>query len=462
MDTASGLAVQYGWEVEMTIRLLTLAALLLLIGRIAFVASPTSPKSAGVVTVEMSVWGMPFENALYTDVYIPEFERQNPGIKVRFHHFEDYPNRVLLSHAGGIAPDVMREGYETSQAWTRRGLNLPLNRFIDGPDGIDRKDFIPMLWDGLAYKRETYGVPQDINILGLFYNKDLFDKAGLTYPDSTWTWKELKSAIDRLTIDRNGDGHPEQKGLDMGWGGATFRPFLYEAGGRVWNGGRAVFDSPSGIEALKFYRSLMKSYSLTRSTEDRGGLGPDKFFQNGNVAMYIDGSWMTPSISKGAPNLRFGVAPLPKGLKAMSISGSCIWGIDRDTKHPAEAWKLVKFLSSEWALKKYWQTLWVAPPSRWSALRSAEFHDVKGIPGQIPGVPTPEMFKDKCAWIPEVLEHRWTTLEYASPYTDRMMTRLNKAVDEVLLQNRDPAVALHQAAKDTNADIAESKRGDAR
>ncbi len=446
----------------MTFRILTLAALLFLVGRILFVASPIPLAKKGTVWIELSVWGMPFENALYTDVYIPEFERQNPGIKVRFHHFEDYGNRVLLSHAGGIAPDVMREGYASGETWTRRGLNLPLNKFIDGSDGIDRKDFIPVLWDGLKYQGETYGVPQDINIMGLYYNKDLFDKAGLGYPNANWTWKDLKNAVDKLTIDKDRDGHPEQKGLEMAWNAGTYEPFLYQAGGKMWDGDKVVFDSAEGVEALKYYRTLMTSYNLVRSTENRGGLGPDKFFQNGNVAMYIDGSWETPSICKGAPNLRFGVSVLPRGLKPMSVSGSCVWGIDRDTKHPEESWKLVKFLSSTWALKKYWQTLWVAPPARWSALRSPEFRDVTGIPGQVPGVTTPEEFEAKCAWIPLVLENGWTTLEYASPYSDRVGARLNKGIDEVLLQHRDPAAALKDAAKDANADIAESKRGDSK
>ena len=92
--------------------MLTLAALLFLVARIVLVAKPSLPPTAkGLETIEMSVWGMPFENKLYTDVYIPEFERQNPGIKVSFSHFEDYPNRVLLSHGGVIGPDLIREGY---------------------------------------------------------------------------------------------------------------------------------------------------------------------------------------------------------------------------------------------------------------------------------------------------------------------------------------------------------------
>lgn len=405
----------------------------------------------------MCVWGMPFENDLYTKVYIPEFERENPSIKVRFHHFEDYGSRVLLSHAGGIAPDVVREFSQTGMNWTRRGMNLPLDRYIDGPDGIDRKDFVPLLWNDLRFKGETFAIPQDINILGLFYNKDLFDKAALPYPNEHWTWADLKNAVDKLTIFQPGTSAPTQKGLDMAWGGDFFRPFMYQNGGRMWDGDKAVFDSPETAEALGFYRSLMKTYSLTRSDEGRGGLGADKFFGAGRVAMYLDGSWMVPSVTKNSPNIRFGVAPLPRGKLALSVSGNCSWAIDRESKHPDEAWKLVKFLSSDWALKKYWQALWVAPPARWSALRSKEFHEITGIQGGAPGLRNPAEWQDRCAWIGKVLENGWTTLEYANPYTDRMMVHYNEAVDKVLIQNEDPLRALRQAAADANAEIKRSK-----
>lgn len=443
----------------MILRSLCFLALVLLLVRIALVHDAKPAPTKGPVEIEMCVWGMPFENDLYTKIYIPEFERRNPGIKVRFDHFEDYPNRVLLSHAGDIAPDVIREGYETVSSWTQRGLNLPLDQYIDGPDGIDRKDFIPILWKGLQYRGDTYAVPQDINIIGLFYNKDLFDRAGLKYPDASWTWTDLKNAVDKLTIVKDGD--TKQKGLDMAWGGPLFRPFMYQNGGHFWDGDRAAFATPETAEALAFYRSLMKTYSLTRSTEGRGGLGPDKFFTTGRVAMYIDGSWMVPSVSKSAPpGFRFGVAPLPKGKRALSVSGSCSWAIDRNSKHPDAAWKLVKFLSSDWALRKYWQTLWVAPPARWSSLRSPEFHQITGIPGGPPGIHDAKTFDDRCGWLPGVLERGDTTLEYANLYTDRMMVHFGEAVDKVLIENQDPLKALQQAAKDTDQEIADSKRSE--
>ncbi|MCC7228849.1 MAG: sugar ABC transporter substrate-binding protein [Fimbriimonadaceae bacterium] len=444
------------------LRLLTLCALAILIARMVVVAlrPAVDPPTTGVVTIEMSVWGMPWENDLYTKVYIPEFERQNPKIKVKFHHFEDYGNRILLSHAGGIAPDVIRQGLESNMSSIRRGMNLPLNKYIDGPDGIDRRDFIPILWDGLKYRGETYGVPQDINILGLYFNKDLFDRAGIGYPDENWTWSDLKSAAEKLTKDVDGDGHPDVVGFDIAWGAGTYKPFVFQAGGEFWSkdGERTVIDSPEAAEALKFYRSLMRNYSLTKATSQRGGLGPDKFFESGKVAIYMDGSWITPSLKKNAPNLRFGVAPLPRGKRAMSVSGSCFWAIASQSRHPDEAWKLTKFLTSTEALTRYWQFLWVAPPARWSALRSPRFKQVSGAVGRIPGIDSPQEFAEKCGWITKVLENGWTTVRQSSQYSNKLNMNLAEAVDEVLLENQDPATVLKEAAAKTNQQIEDARR----
>ncbi len=216
------------------LRFLTILGLVALIGRAAYIAlrPPVAAPSGQPVTLELSVWGMPWENDLYTKVYIPEFERQNPGIKVRFQHFDDYTNRILLSVAGNIAPDVIRMNIDFSAGWIRRGVNLPLDKYIDGPDGVDREDFLPVCWEGVTWEGKTYGIPQDINMIGLFYNKKLFDAAGMKYPDASWTWEDLKNAQERLTKDKDGDGHPEVVGVEMPWNLFPYRAFVYQAGGR--------------------------------------------------------------------------------------------------------------------------------------------------------------------------------------------------------------------------------------
>lgn len=438
------------------LRILTLIALVLLVARAVVVAErkPAPVAPGETVTIEMSVWGMPWESDLYTKSYIPEFERENPNIKVRFSNFEDYANRILLSHAGGIAPDVMRMNTAIAEGWLRRGLALPLDKYIDGPDGIDRADFIPVTWEGVHYDGKTWGVPQDINMLGLYYNKDLFDKAGLAYPTAHWTWTDLKRAADALTEDKDHDGHPEVVGLDTGWNMFYYAPLVYQAGGHFWNADktRTEVDSPAGVEALRYMKSLMRRYTLTQSNSTRGGLGPDKFFEQGRLGMLIDGSWRAPSLKGNAPNLRYGVAPLPGDKTNITTGGSCFWAISPQSRHPEAAWKLVKFLSSKDALRQYWQKLWVAPPARWSVLRSEDFKNVTGMPGSIPGLPRSD-WQDKCGWLQLCLEEDRVTVEGSGPYTEILNLFVGKAVDRVLLENADPVTALRQAQQQTNARI---------
>lgn len=416
-------------------------------------------RAGGRVEIEMSVWGMPFENALYLNEYIPEFERRNPGIKVKFHHFDNYSRRILMLRAGGIAPDVMRQNTNSETGAIRRGMNLPLDRFMDGPDGIDRNDFIPVTWEPLRYRGKTYGIPQDINIRGLYYNKDLFDRAKLPYPTEAWTWKELEDAAIKLAKLKTSEGK-QIAGLIDGYKSQDWFPFYYQAGGRVWNEDKTepAFNNELALKSLAYFKRLSGDFTMSQSTSERGGLGPFTFFQNGQAGMLIDGSWRTPQLKKDGKKLRFGVAPLPRGQEAMSISTSCYWGISAQTKHPEEAWKLAKFLSSKKALIRYWQTLWVAPPARWSAMRSPGFQQITGAGKHSPALPNPDEFNEKCAWIPAVLENNRTTMEYNGPFTQQLYQKLDYALNTILLQGADPKVALSKAERELKVQIREAEK----
>jgi multiple sugar transport system substrate-binding protein len=416
-------------------------------------------RAGGRVEIDMSVWGMPFENGLYLREYIPEFERLHPNIKVKFHHFENYSRKILMLRAGGMAPDVMRENTNSEMGAIRRGMNLPLDEFMDGPDGIDRSDFIPVALEALRYNGRTYGIPQDINIRGLYYNKDLFDAAKLSYPNENWTWKEFEQAAKILSRLKTKDGSPVA-GLIDGYKSQDWFPFYYQAGGRVWNDDKSVpaFNNDRALRSLAFLKRLSGDLTMSQSTSERGGLGPFTFFQNGQAGMLIDGSWRTPQLKKDGKDLRFGVAPLPRGEKALSISTSCFWAVSAQTKHPKEAWLLARFLSSKEALIRYWQTLWVAPPARWSALRSAQFRQITGSGKESPALPDPREFEEKCAWIPYMLEHDQTTLEYNGPFSQQLYQKLDYALNTILLQGADPKRALAKAEREMKVQIAEAEK----
>jgi len=100
------------------LRIATLLFFVFFLSHAVWVARPPAPTAKnGPVTIELVVWGIPFELALYKDEYIPEFERENPDIKVKSLNFEDYESSILVSYAGGMMPDVVREHFDIGINW---------------------------------------------------------------------------------------------------------------------------------------------------------------------------------------------------------------------------------------------------------------------------------------------------------------------------------------------------------
>jgi carbohydrate-binding protein len=151
------------------------------------------------VTVRLSGWASsPAETALLESL-LYKFSIENPDILVKYEPITgDYKQVLLTSIASGTEPDIF---YVDIFWWLELAANdalLPLDNLM-ATSGVSRDDFIPALIDAFTYKGKTYGIPKDFNTLGMFYNKALFDKAGLAYPTDDWTWDDLRAAAEKLT-----------------------------------------------------------------------------------------------------------------------------------------------------------------------------------------------------------------------------------------------------------------------
>lgn len=214
---------------------------------------------------------------------LAEFEKAHPGIHVEFIHAANYNDKLKTMMAAGTSPDVMYIDVGSYAAYAEQGVLLDLEPFLND---IDLSDFFPLLVEAFRYKGKLYGLPKDCSTYMLYYNQDLFDAAGLAYPDSTWTWEDVRRAALLLTRDFEGDGRIDQFGFYSwevipGW-----LNYIWQNGGWVLSPDdkRCLIDRPEAIEALEFLADLKFKDQVIPSGITAGGQNPAQLFLTGRLA----------------------------------------------------------------------------------------------------------------------------------------------------------------------------------
>jgi len=305
------------------------------------------------VTLQFIGWEQsPFETKSVT-VGLEQFMKENPNIKVEYTPVAgDYNAKLLTMMAGNAAPDVFFASCTTYRDFQKRGVLLNLtNRFNQE---MDLEEYIPMAKQKMVIDDEIYGLSSCNTVIVLFYNKDLFDEAGLPYPpkdpEKAWTWEEFVDIAKQLTIEEN--GRTVQYGVygfksDSGW---SLPPMIYSNGGQMFNEDytEVLLDSPEAKEALVEMRKLEDGYeysvSPTSTNLEQTGMNAYQMLQTGRIAMLIDGSWAFQQLVE--TDFPVGIGVLPVFKKPATIGQAHMHSAWSKTEHPEEAWKLVKFLSS--------------------------------------------------------------------------------------------------------------------
>ena len=305
------------------------------------------------VTIRYMMWD-PIYQELEEEL-IKEFERENPDITVEITALDpsNYWPRLAAMAAAGELPDVfsMSTGYHDT--WAKDGLMLSIQEFVDrdlNPDDY----FVNVFSENRYPDKQTsdmYAIPYAWVGTVLYYNKDMFDKAGLSYPTDDWTWDEFLTAAQKLTIQRDPKRAPEQYGF--WWYGryAQVEPWVYANGGHILNESktRVSFDDKAR-EALQFLADLTNKHKVAPAHRDVVGIRQEDLFTLQQTAMWVDGSFMIANAQNIiGDTFRWGIAKVPTGPSAGSGEArSYYWpdsvAISATTKHKEEAWKWVKFL----------------------------------------------------------------------------------------------------------------------
>ena len=173
---------------------------------------------------------------------VDAFKKANPDIDVEMQILPDFGTQIQASFASGDYPEVFNVGQFDFPTFADSGV------IAAGGDMIpDQSDIYPGLLAAFTKDGTPYCVPKDFSTLGLLYNKDLFDKAGVKYPTADWTWQDMSDAAKKLT---SGD----VVGLSAAADRNRWMAFFYGNGADLFDkDGKVVFNSPEGVAALDFY-----------------------------------------------------------------------------------------------------------------------------------------------------------------------------------------------------------------
>jgi multiple sugar transport system substrate-binding protein len=294
------------------------------------------------VTLTYGVWSQ--DDTM--QALIDAFEKENPGIKVNLQvsPFQDYWTKLQVDATGGTAPDAFWMLGDRFQLYAANDQLLELDDAI-ADAGVDMGVYPKPLVDLFNYEGHQYGLPKDFDTIGLWYNKELFDAAGVAYPTTDWTWDDVDAAAAKLTnkdVGVYGIAAPlnRQEG---------FYNTVAQAGGSIISadGKTSGYDDPKTQEGLQYWVDFVKNgYSPT----------PEQFadteavaqFENGSVAMYYGGSFYANRFYENVDlRSKIDVTVLPTGAeRATVINGLQNVGYSK-SKHPEELKKFLLFLGGK-------------------------------------------------------------------------------------------------------------------
>jgi len=305
--------------------------------------------------VTLKYWFCMTEKERLERVELARFEQEHPRIKVEvsLDACADYATTLKAAFAAGTAPDVFISVTDHVYEFGDEGFLVPLDPFI-ARDFPELADFFPVVHEGMTgVDGNRYALGRDWVITGLFYNKDLFDEAGLAYPDDTWTWQDFREAAKKLTKDVDNDGRIDQYGAFVAPDYYTGDSIIWSFGGRVYDpeDNKTHFSDPKSIEALQFLADMIledKSAPGGQLVTTWGFLREDPF-ATGQVAMRIHGCWMLGRY-KDLTEFDWGIARSPEGpAGSFNTSGMDSFFISKNAEDRGveeQAWELVRWLSS--------------------------------------------------------------------------------------------------------------------
>lgn len=299
---------------------------------------PAPKQASDKVTISYAIWDK--NDQPTSQKVIDAFQKANPNITVKLEitPWDQYWTKLQTAASGGAAPDVFWMNSLNMRMYAKGGIIKPVDE--SAIEGLNKA-----VADAYRYDGKVWGVPFNVSIPALWYDKKMFDAAGVKYPTADWTWDDVKAAAKKLT-------NPAKKEFGIMapmWDQAGFYNTMLQAGGSVISadGKKSGFADPGSIQGLEFWTDLIKEGSAPQA-QVYADTDPLQLFQTGKYAMQYGGAWFASTYTANPEvKARIDAAPLPKGpaQEAIILLGLSA-AVSAKGEHPDESTKFATYLAT--------------------------------------------------------------------------------------------------------------------
>lgn len=279
------------------------------------------------------------------------FEDKNADVKVKIEYWpgQNIYDKLRVLYAAGQMPDAVDMETKQLPDFVFRKMVLDITSLVKDA-GIKQDDYWPNQWMKHQINGKMWGLPLDSQDVVIFYNKAVFDKAGVPYPpskwdDPSWTWDHLVEIATKLT---QGSGASKVWGFNVSTWWVYDYPVIWSNGGTLLNADhtKSTITMPETVDSFQFRADLITKYKVHPTPADMTE-GADHLFTSGRLAMNaIWSPWAY--IIKGAPNLSFDMAPMPKGKTgAFTRAPSDCIIVGSQTKQREATFKFARYLTGQ-------------------------------------------------------------------------------------------------------------------
>jgi multiple sugar transport system substrate-binding protein len=258
---------------------------------------------------------------------------------------DDLIARLSTSIAGGEPPDLFLLNYRYYGQFAARGALEPVDPYLRNSVAFEPADFFdtamtPFRWDG-----EQVCLPQNVSSLVVYYNLDLFERAGIDAPAEGWTWDDMVNAAKALTRDDDGDGVTDVYGLGVDPEIIRLAPFIWSNGGTLVDDEasptRFTFDG-AALEAMQLFFDLRSVHGVTPTDEEAEAEDFESRFLNGRLGMLMESRRVVPTL-RTITDFDWDVASIPASDAPVSVLHSDAYCMTAGSDAKDAAWRYMEF-----------------------------------------------------------------------------------------------------------------------